>query len=73
MDRFVKIAATLLGLALTAGLVGNSVAKSAALDVVAPVDKRVTTLEAQRTEDVRRLDEIRNDVKELLREVRRNP
>jgi methyl coenzyme M reductase subunit C-like uncharacterized protein (methanogenesis marker protein 7) len=71
MDRFVKTAATLLGLALTAGAIGAAVSRSVAADVVGPIGDRVIRLEAQRTEDVKRLDEIRNDVKDILREMRR--
>ena len=56
-----------LGLAGGAALfVANSVASAR----VGPVESRVTRLETQREEDTKKLDEVRSDVKELLRRVR---
>jgi hypothetical protein len=41
------------------------VARSVAQAEVAPIDRRVTRLEAQREEDVKRLEEIRADLKDV--------
>lgn len=40
---------------------------------VAPVSHRVTVLETQRQEDVKKIDEMRGDIKELLRRVSTTP
>lgn len=37
------------------------------------VEQRVTVLETQREEDVKKIDEMRGDIKELLRRVSTNP
>lgn len=71
MERTVKILGVLAGLVVTLGLLGAAVSRSVAQEVVGAVDRRVTTLEAQRAEDVKRLDEIRKDVRDILREVRK--
>jgi len=71
MERAIKLIVLVLSALATAGVVGGTVSRSVAREVVGPVDSRVTTLEAQRTEDVKRLDEIRNDVKDILREMRK--
>jgi outer membrane lipoprotein SlyB len=70
MERTVKYLAALVGLAVALGLLGASVSRAVAREEVKGVETRVTRLEAQRTEDVRRQDEIRQDVKEILRELR---
>ena len=71
VERSLKLIGLVLSALVAAGVVGGSVSRSVAREVVGPVDSRVTTLEAQRTEDVKRLDEIRNDVKDILREMRK--
>lgn len=71
MDRMVKYLGALAGLAVTLGLLGAAVSRSVAHEVVSDVNTRVTRLEAQRAEDVKRLDEIRNDVKHILQELKK--
>lgn len=61
--------------ALLAGLVAALtlamfVASSVAAKEVAPVAERVTRLEEQRTADKATLQEVRDDVKAILRELR---
>ena len=71
--RGVKWAAVLgaaaAAISIASAVLGGAkgVAKAAAAEQVAPLDHRVTTLEAQRAEDVKRLDEMRGDLKEILR------
>jgi hypothetical protein len=60
------------GLVATLAL-GSFVSQSAAAAEVRPLENRVTRLEAQRVEDVKRLEEIRTNVKELLDRVPPRP
>lgn len=59
--------ASLLSVVALAGGVAMFAARSVAASEVRPVENRVTRLEAQRVEDEKDLDEIKKDVKELLR------
>jgi cell division protein FtsL len=70
VERAIKIIAVLLGALVSAGIIGASAARSVAVDQVRPVESRVTKLETQREEDSKKIDEVRADVKELLRRVR---
>jgi len=70
MDRAAKIISVLLSIIFTAGIIGAAVSRSVAVETVRPVERKVTTLETQRAEDVKKVDEMRQDIKELLRRVR---
>jgi hypothetical protein len=63
---------------IAAGLVasrprGSLVSQTPPAAEVRPLENRVTRLEAQRVEDVKRLEEIRTNVKELLDRVPPRP
>jgi hypothetical protein len=60
---------------IAAGLVATLAlgAQSAAAAEVRPLENRVTRLEAQRVEDVKRLEDIKANVEELLRRVPPRP
>lgn len=64
-------AAIFLTAAAMAGGLALFMARSAAATEVRPVESRVSRLEAQRVEDAKDLDEIKGDVKELLRRTNR--
>jgi hypothetical protein len=55
-----------VGTALSLALGGAQlVSRAVAQSEVGPLDRRVTRLEAQREEDVKRLEEIKSDLKEV--------
>jgi hypothetical protein len=69
-----KNTATWVGILLTALAMAGGLAlfasQSAAAREVRPVSERVTRLESLREEDSKKIDEMRGDIKELLRRVR---
>jgi hypothetical protein len=73
MDKGVKFWGVLAAALLATVALARGLAQSAAAEEIRPLENRVTKLEAQRVEDVKRLDEIRNDVKELLDRVPPRP
>jgi hypothetical protein len=73
MDKGVKFWGTLAAALLATVALARGLAQSAAAEEIRPLENRVTKLEAQRVEDVKRLDEIRTDVKELLDRVPPRP
>jgi len=70
MERTVKYAGLILSAVIAAGVIGGSVSKSVARDVVAPVQDQVTTLKAQRVEDARRLDRMEGKIDRILDRVK---
>jgi hypothetical protein len=73
MDKGVKFWGSLAGAMISTLLLATYLSQPVAAAEVRPLEQRVTRLEAQRVEDVKRLDEIRNDVKELLSRVPPRP
>jgi hypothetical protein len=73
MDKGVKFWGTIAAALLATVALARGLAQSAAAEEIRPLENRVTKLEAQRVEDVKRLDEIRTDVKELLDRVPPRP
>jgi len=70
MERTVKYLGLILSAVIAAGVIGGSVSKSVARDVVAPVQDQVTTLKAQRVEDARRLDRMEGKIDRILDRVK---
>jgi hypothetical protein len=73
MDKGVKFWGTIAAALLATVALARGLAQSAAAEEIRPLENRVTKLEAQRVEDVRRLEEIRENVKELLDRVPPRP
>jgi hypothetical protein len=73
MDKGVKFWGTIAAALLATVALARGLAQSAAAEEIRPLENRVTRLEAQRVEDVRRLEEIRENVKELLDRVPPRP
>jgi hypothetical protein len=73
MEKGVKFWGTIAAAILATVALARGLAQSAAAEEIRPLENRVTKLEAQRVEDVKRLDEIRTDVKELLDRVPPRP
>lgn len=76
-ERRVTFWGTLLAAIVAGGSLGAALVRPVVAAEVKPVstevqalDKRVTRLEAQREEDVKRLEEMRSDIKEILRNVK---
>ena len=67
-QRAINWGTLIAGLALAGGL-AVYVAQSTAAAEVRPVENRVTKLETYREEDVQKIDEMRRDIKELLRRL----
>jgi outer membrane murein-binding lipoprotein Lpp len=73
MDKAVKFWGSLAAAMGTTLLLASFVSDARASAAVRPLESRVSVLEAQRAEDVKRLDEIRSDVKTLLDRVPPRP
>lgn len=69
MERFVKYAAALLGLVVTAGLIGAGVSEAVADGKVAPVATKVAVLEAQRVEDVKAAEDVKKRLERIEKKL----
>jgi hypothetical protein len=73
MEKGVKFWGSLAGAMISTLVLGTYLAGPVAAAEVRPLENRVTRLEAQRVEDVRRLEDIKANVEELLRRVPPRP
>jgi outer membrane murein-binding lipoprotein Lpp len=73
MDKAVKFWGSVAAAIVSTLVLSAFVADARAAAEVRPLENRVTRLETQRTEDVKKIDEIAKDVKELLTRIPPRP